>query len=640
MAERERWGSRLGLVLAASGNAVGIGNLLRFPAQAGQNGGGAFMVPYFICLLIFGLPMMWVAWTIGRYGGKFGHTSTPGMFDKLWRSPAAKYVGVIGIALPLVFCLYYTYIEAWCLAYAWFSLTGDFASTPDRFVDLSVYYNEFVNNVPSHGYFPGVKAALVFALITVLLNIFILYRGVAKGIEVLAKIAMPLLLLFCLILTVRVFTLSGEGLRGTVWDGLNFLFTPDISALGNTAVWMAAAGQIFFTLSIGFGSMECYASYLRQRDDITLAGLTTASTNEFVEVIFGSAIAIPAAAIYFGPGRVVEIAQSGTFAIGMISMPEILRNLPGLPFFGTIWFLLLFFAAFTSSVAVSQPVVAFLQDEGGLPRGAAAVLVGIFWIVGTLPVIFFFKYGVFDEMDRWAGTIGLVVFAAIEAVLFAWVFGMKRGWSEMHQGAQLRVPRIFFFIIKWVTPIALLAVLVGFFAQNAGALLPSPTVNWSIAERQDYGGEFTRQAPAAGTPEAAEIDAILGRIHEAVENASRDVTAWAEVRLGSDGTITVEDFVSDPKLRDYLSAEQFGRLLELYGLRFEPRVEGAPAEVVVSIPIEGLDRAPYMWMTRIIIGLYFLTFALITRAIWARRRERGERVHPESEQFPVEGITP
>ncbi|MGH9803940.1 MAG: sodium-dependent transporter, partial [Candidatus Acidiferrales bacterium] len=159
--EREAWGSRIGLILAAAGNAIGIGNLLRFPSQAANNGGGAFMIPYIVCLLIFGIPMMWVAWTIGRRGGRAGHGSLPGMFDQMWRSPAAKYVGVLGLALPFCFVLYYTYIEAWCLGYAWFSLTGDYLSTAQQTVHLTAYYQEFLDVAPSASYFTGLTAAFV-----------------------------------------------------------------------------------------------------------------------------------------------------------------------------------------------------------------------------------------------------------------------------------------------------------------------------------------------------------------------------------------------------------------------------------------------------------------------------------------------
>ena len=162
MAEKERWGSRLGLVLAAAGNAVGIGNLLRFPSQAANNGGGAFMIPYLVCLLVFGLPMMYVAWSVGRFGGKHGHSTLPGMFDKMWKNRSSKYLGVLGLALPLLFCLYYTYIEAWCLGYAWFSLTGAFVNKPGHTVDLAVFFNEFLGNAASHSYFSGLQVLWYF----------------------------------------------------------------------------------------------------------------------------------------------------------------------------------------------------------------------------------------------------------------------------------------------------------------------------------------------------------------------------------------------------------------------------------------------------------------------------------------------
>ena len=121
--EREQWGSRIGLILAVAGNAVGLGNFLRFPVQAAQNGGGAFMIPYFIFFLILGIPLMWIEWGIGRHGGKYGHGSAPGMFDVIWKNKAAKYFGSLGLIISLVIMIYYTYIESWTLAFSFFSIT-------------------------------------------------------------------------------------------------------------------------------------------------------------------------------------------------------------------------------------------------------------------------------------------------------------------------------------------------------------------------------------------------------------------------------------------------------------------------------------------------------------------------------------
>jgi NSS family neurotransmitter:Na+ symporter len=624
-ATRERWGTRIGLILAAAGNAIGIGNLLRFPAQAGQNGGGAFMIPYVVSLLLFGLPIMWVAWTIGRYGGRFGHGSLPGMFDKMWSHPISKYLGVLGVALPIVFCIYYTYIESWCLAYSYFSLTGQYLNAPSRAVELNVFLNEFLGNATSHSYFPGLSTALVFLIITVGLNIWVLARGVARGIELLAKIAIPLLIVFCVILGVRVLTLGK--VEGSALDGLAFLWTPNFSALTNPNVWMAAAGQIFFTLSIGFGSLECYASYVREKEDIALAGLTTTATNEFVEVIFGSMIAIPAAAVFFGPGQVVNIAKSGPFSIGMVSMPEVLRSFPAVQFFGTIWFLLLFFAAFTSSVAVCQPLMAFLQDEAKLKRGTAAAFVGLIWLVGTVPVMYFYRYGVLDEFDYWAGTIGLVVVAIIEVFLFAWIFGIKRSWEELHLSAQIKIPTIFRFILKYISPVALVAIFVGWVSQ--ADLTPKPHLIWNVQDRASYPGKFDKQPPSSVRGQElekrmAEVKAMEEGVYDAVRAAHRDLTAWADVDLGADGSVRVTSFESDPHLRAALDATRFERWLSLQGYRYEVREGDGPPHLSsthVTIAFEAVHRAPYIWLARIIMGSFLLVFLVMIRVIWKSRAE-------------------
>jgi NSS family neurotransmitter:Na+ symporter len=611
--EKERWGSRIGLILAAAGSAIGIGNLLRFPAQAAQNGGGAFMIPYIVSLLIFGLPMMWIAWAIGRHGGRYGHSSLPGMFDKLWRNKSSKYLGILGLAIPMIFALYYTYIEAWCLAYAWFSLTGEYLNTASRSVDLSVFYNEFLGASTSHSYFSGFTPAVTFLVLTVLVNVWILARGISKGIEMLAKIAIPLLVLFCLALSVRVLTLGT--IAGSAWDGLSFLYTPDFSALQNPNVWIAAAGQIFFTLSIGFGSLECYASYVRSKDDIALAGLSTAATNEFVEIIFGSMIAIPAAAIFFGPAQIQNVAQGGSFAIGMISMPEILRATPGVTVFGTIWFLLLFFAAFTSSVSICQPIMAFLQDEVGVKRPVAAAILGLVWFLGTLPVIFFLKYGVLDEFDFWAGTIGLVVLSMVEVILFSWVFGLKKGWAELHQGAQIRVPAFFRFIMRYVTPVALLVI---FFAWAWQAdLTPAPGLSWAVAERGNYPGKFVTRGQ--DSRELAEIEKL---VRDQVTMEKRDLTAWGDVTLEADGTLQVTSYDADPMLAKVFPKGQFERWLQLKGLQYEIQERGVPLRVEsasITIGFEALNRSFYIWFARIIIMAFVAMFIVIVAVAWQGR---------------------
>lgn len=198
---------------------------------------------------------------------------------------------------------------------------------------------------------------------------------------------------------------------------------------------------------------------MKKKDDIALTGLTTSMTNEFAEVILGASIAIPVAVAFFGIPQTEAIARGGAFDLGFVAMPIIFQKMPLGGLFGMLWFLLLFFAGITSSVALCSPAMAFLQDQLQLSRRQAAAWVGAALLLCGLPVVLFLAHGFLDEMDFWAGTFGLVLFALIEVILFAWVFGIRRGWQEIHEGADIRIPGIFKFIIKYVTPIYCIALL-------------------------------------------------------------------------------------------------------------------------------------------------------------------------------------
>ena len=483
--EREQWGTKIGLILAVAGNAVGLGNFLRFPVQAAQNGGGAFMIPYFIFFLLLGIPLMWIEWGIGRHGGKFRHGSAPGMFDVLWKNKLAKYFGALGLFISITILIYYTYIESWTLGFSLFSILGLYSNETRETMTgfLSSY-----QGVTTSETFTSLWPAYSLMLVTFALNFAILYKGISKGIEKLAKIAMPLLFIFAIILAIRIFTLGTPDPaipENSVANGFAFIWNPDFNALGNPNIWLAAAGQIFFTLSVGMGTIHAYASYLKPNDDIALSGLATASTNEFAEVVLGASIAIPVAVAFFGLEATKEIAQGGAFNLGFVSMPIIFgsEHFPMGEMFGFMWFLLLFFAGITSSVAMGQPVVAFLEDEFGMDRKKAVSALAIAVLVAVQFVIFFLKYGFLDEMDYWVGTFGLVVFALIETILFMWVFGADKAWKEMNQGGDIKIPMFFYYVMKYVTPVILTVLMAWWFFQSA---VPTLLLQNAVPENIPY----------------------------------------------------------------------------------------------------------------------------------------------------------
>lgn len=458
--DKQAWGSRVGLILAMAGNAVGLGNFLRFPVQAVQNGGGAFIIPYLICFLLMGIPLLYIEWASGRFGGKFGNHSTPYILDSMVKGRILKYIGVFGIFTNVAVAAYYCYIESWTMSYVYHSLAGTFEGMSQT--GVAQFFNNYVDISKSSTGIP--YEAVIFYILCLLLNTFILSKGL-KGIEKVAKIGMPLLILFGVILAVRGLTLGTDGAselfpNANAWDGLNFLWTPQYESILDLKVWMAAAGQIFFTLSVGMGTIQCYAAYMSSKDDIALNAVSAGFMNEFVEVVLGSAIVIPIAAGYLGLDWVLENAG---FGMAFQTMPYLFQQWgPVLAAFaGLFWFGLLFFAGITSSLAMGTPWMGFMKDEFNWGQNKGAWSFGLLILIMGLPTVIFYQEGVFDEYDYWAGTVSLVVFAMLETILFSWIFGMKKGWAEITSGADIQVPIIYKFIIKFVTPVMLIIIFLG-----------------------------------------------------------------------------------------------------------------------------------------------------------------------------------
>ncbi len=456
----EAWGTRVGLILAMAGNAVGLGNFLRFPVQAVNNGGGTFIIPYLVCFLLMGIPLLWIEWSMGRFGGRSGNHSTPFILDTMTKRAFWKYFGVFGIFTNIAVASYYCYIESWTMSYVWHSIQGTFAGLSQT--EVAQFFNNYVDIGFSTTGIP--YEAVLFYILCLALNTFILSRGL-KGVERAAQIGMPLLILFGIYLAYRGLTLGTSGATAEVpdasaWDGINFLWTPQYSSLTDLRVWLAAAGQIFFTLSVGMGTIHCYAAYVRSKDDIALNSLASGFTNEFVEVVLGSLIVVPIAAGYLGLDWVKENAG---FGMAFQTMPFLFDKWgPVLSVVaGVMWFGLLFFAGITSSLAMGTPWMGFMRDEFGWGRNKGAITFGLIVLALGLPTVFFFQHGVFDEYDYWAGTVSLVVFAFAEVILFSWIFGIHRGWAELKEGADIRLPGIYKYIIKYVTPVMLFVVFTG-----------------------------------------------------------------------------------------------------------------------------------------------------------------------------------
>ncbi len=466
MSKREYWSSRVGAIMAVTGSAVGLGNFIRFPGQAAQYGGGAFLIPYLIAFLVVGLPLAWAEWALGRYGGNLGHNSSPGIFRAILGSRKGAYLGMLGTLMPVMIYMYYIFVEAWCLAYAWDYLTGHFSALGSDSSAIEKYFMTFVGAGGNGLMFTSSAGRmLIFLGICLVANIALIYHGVHKGIERFCNIAMPLLVVCAGIVLVRVLTLPANPAHPeqTVLNGLGYMWNPTkpgetlLHALSNPEIWLAATGQIFFSLSVGFGLILTYASYLKPKDDVALSSVTACAGNEFCEVVLGGMIAIPAAFVFLGPAVVQH--PPGTFGMGFITLPNVFNQMPLGSLFGFLFFFLLFLAAITSSLSMLQPSIALLEEGLSIGRKASVTILGIVTLIGCLFVGYFSKdFTALDTLDFWMANFFIFIFATIQSVIFAWVLGINKGMEELNRGAEIKLPRVLPFMLKYISPLYLLII--------------------------------------------------------------------------------------------------------------------------------------------------------------------------------------
>jgi NSS family neurotransmitter:Na+ symporter len=421
---------------------------------------------------VLGIPLCWAEWTMGRYGGNRGFNSAPGIYSTIWRRPAAKYFGALALLIPLVIYMYYVLIEAWCLGYAWDYLTGDLqlGSNQDAYAK---HYAAFIGKDADGFFYEGGNNELLWIVVgTFVLNFVLIYRGLSKGIEKFCTIAMPLMAVCAVIVLIRVLTLGTPDPakpEQNVINGLGSMWNPStvsdeqVGYLWRGQTWLAAAGQIFFSISAGFGIIINYASYVRRRDDVALSSLTSASVNEFFEVCLGGLITLPAAFVFLGAAA----TKMDTYGLGFNALPNVFAVMPAGRFFGFVWFFMLFLAAITSSISMLQPVIAFFEEGLGLRRHASVALLGLVTALGTAFTMYFSKNSeALNTFDFWVGTFLIFTLAMFQTVLYGWIFGIERGHEELHQGANIRVPWAVQIVLKYIAPAYLFVIFVTFCWQN------------------------------------------------------------------------------------------------------------------------------------------------------------------------------
>jgi SNF family Na+-dependent transporter len=482
--KKMEWGTRVGVILAVAGSAVGLGNFLRFPAQAAAHGGGAFMIPYICALLFLALPIGWAEWAMARYGGEKGFHSGPAIMGLIGRGRVTRYLGVLTVLIPMIVYMYYVYIEAWCLRYAWEYLVGGVTLTGsiEEQVRTAGTFFSRTTGTDSNGV---LNSSTVFWIVVVAMNIILVYRGLRGGIEKFCQWALPAMAILALFVLIRVLTLGTPDPAHpdqNVLNGLGYLWNPDFSKLTHFDTWLAAAGQVFFSLSVGFGMILNYASYLKKKDDVALSGFAASATNEFFEVGFGGLITITAAFVFLGASGIV-----GGFGLGFQTLPVVFAQMGGIGrWIGFAWFFLLFLAAITSSISMLQPAKAFFEEALGISSAKAITWVSVICGLGSLWVIWFSKNLLaLDTMDFWVGTFCIFLIATVQIISFGWIWGLRRGAAELDRGALIKVPRFFLFVMKYVAPAYLLIVLGGFIYYNMGPKLSeaadNPIALWTLA---------------------------------------------------------------------------------------------------------------------------------------------------------------
>lgn len=439
--ERGNFGSKLGVILASAGSAVGLGNIWRFPYETGNHGGAAFILIYLGCILLLGLPIMIAEFLIGRHS----QANTARAYQILAPGTQWRWVGRMGVLAGFLILGYYSVVPGWTLEYIFEAVSNSFAGkTPAEFISS---FQSFSSN-------PW-RPALWLTLF-LLATHFIIVKGVEKGIEKSSKIMMPTLFIIILILVGCSVTLPGAG------KGIEFLLKPDFSKVDGN-VFLGAMGQAFFSLSLGMGCLCTYASYFSKNTNLTRTAFSVGIIDTFVAVLAGFII-FPAA---FSVGIQPDAGPSLIF----ITLPNVFQQaFSGIPIlayiFSVMFYVLLALAALTSTISLHEVVTAYLHEEFNFTRGKAArlvttgcILLGILCSLslGVTKEFTIFGLGMFDLFDFVTAKLMLPLGGLLISIFTGWYLDKKLVWSEITNNGTLKVPtyKLIIFILKYVAPIAI-----------------------------------------------------------------------------------------------------------------------------------------------------------------------------------------
>ena len=439
--QRDQWGTKLGFILAAMGSAIGLGNIWRYPYIAYENGGGAFLVPYFIALVTAGIPVLILEYALGhkyRSAAPFSYRS----LSQRW-----EWLGWWQIAVSFFIITYYMVIIGWVLSYVYYSFGTQWGSDPDTFFNES-----YLGITDSFWAVGGIQfKVLLTTLIAWAITYWLLRRGVSRGIEAASKILIPTLVAMIFVIVIRGLTLPGAT------QGLNVLLTPDFGELVNPSVWVAAYGQIFFSIGVGFSIMITYSSYLPRRSDLSNSGFIVALSNTGFE--FLAALGVFSVLGFLAVQQNAQVNEVVTQGVGLafVAFPQIINELPGLnSFFGLMFFGALFFAGLTSAVSILECGIAGVREKFALSRTAA-----VNWVCGLaalVSILYVTRGGLYylDAIDHFINNYGLVLSALVEVILVAWVVRQLRSLQHhVNERSYIRAGRWWIIALTLITPILL-----------------------------------------------------------------------------------------------------------------------------------------------------------------------------------------